>query len=95
MTDISHLVLLPKLVGYLRQNAPYIRLSIVPIEISTPALMAEGGNHLNIGFLLQLEAGFYQPTLFRQEYTVIASPPSTAIRHYSYTPMQLQRFQFI
>jgi len=42
MTDISHWVLLSKLVGYLCQNAPHIRLSIVPIEISTPALMAEG-----------------------------------------------------
>ncbi len=74
MTDISHLVLLPKLVGYLRQNAPNIRLSIVPIDTNTPSLMAEGEIDLAIGFLPQLEAGFYQQTLFRQEYTVIASP---------------------
>ena len=80
MTDISHLVLLPKLVSYLRQNAPNIRLSIVPIDIHTPSLMAEGEIDLAIGFLPQLEAGFYQQTLFRQEYTVIASPSHPRLR---------------
>lgn len=74
MTDISHLVLLPKLVNFLREHAPNIRLNIVPIDTDTPLKMAEGEIDLAIGFIPQLEAGFYQQTLFKQEYTVICSP---------------------
>ncbi len=74
MTDISHLVLLPTLINYLREHAPNISLSIVPIDKDTPAKMANGQIDLAIGFLPHLEAGFYQQTLFKQEYTVICSP---------------------
>ena len=73
MTDISHLVLLPKLINYLREHAPHIRLNIVPIDMHTPAHMASGEIDLAIGFLPQLEAGFYQQTLFKQHYIVLAS----------------------
>ncbi|MBJ9984676.1 LysR family transcriptional regulator [Acinetobacter sp. S40] len=73
MTDISHLVLLPKLINYLRENAPNIRLEIIPITADTPVLMSNGEIDLAIGFLPQLEAGFYQQTLFQQHYVCIAS----------------------
>lgn len=73
MTDISHLVLLPKLINYLREHAPNIRLEIVPITAETPVLMSNGEIDLAIGFLPQLEAGFYQQTLFQQRYVCIAS----------------------
>lgn len=73
MTDISHLVLLPKLINYLREHSPYIRLNIVPIDTHTQALMAAGEIDLAIGFLPQLEAGFYQQTLFQQHYVVVAN----------------------
>ena len=73
MTDISHLVLLPKLINYLREHSPYIRLNIVPIDTQTQALMATGEIDLAIGFLPQLEAGFYQQTLFKQHYVVVAN----------------------
>ncbi len=73
MTDISHLVLLPKLINYLREHSPYIRLNIVPIDMQTQALMAAGEIDLAIGFLPQLEAGFYQQTLFKQHYVVVAN----------------------
>lgn len=73
MTDISHLVLLPRLLNYLRENAPNIRLEIIPIDTSTPLMMSNGDIDLAIGFLPQLEAGFYQQTLFQQRYICIAS----------------------
>ncbi len=73
MTDISHLVLLPKLINYLREHSPYIRLNIVPIDTQTQAFMATGEIDLAIGFLPQLEAGFYQQTLFKQHYVVVAN----------------------
>jgi DNA-binding transcriptional LysR family regulator len=73
MTDISHLVLLPHLINYLRQHAPSIRLEILPIDSQTVPMMSNGDIDLAIGFLPQLEAGFYQQTLFQQHYTCIAS----------------------
>lgn len=73
MTDISHLVLLPKLINYLRAHSPNIRLNIVPIDNNTQHLMSAGEIDLAIGFLPQLEAGFYQQTLFKQRYVVIAN----------------------
>ncbi|CAM4278569.1 LysR family transcriptional regulator [Acinetobacter pragensis] len=73
MTDISHLVLLPKLVSYFRIHAPNIRLNISPIDTQTPLLMSTGEIDLAIGFIPQLEAGFYQQTLFQQYYVCIAN----------------------
>lgn len=73
MTDISHLVLLPKLINYLCIHAPYVRLNIVPIDSNTQAKMSSGEIDLAIGFLPQLEAGFYQQTLFKQYYVVLAN----------------------
>ena len=73
MTDISHLVLLPRLLNYLREHAPNIRLEIVPIDSNTPLMMSNGELDLAIGFLPQLEAGFYQQTFFKQHYVCIAS----------------------
>lgn len=72
MTDISHLVLLPKLMNYLRIHAPHIRLDIIPINSNTAKMMADGEIDLAIGFIPQLEAGFYQQTLFHQRYIGIA-----------------------
>lgn len=74
MTDISHLVLLPRLINYLRQNAPNVSFDIVPIDRDTSAKMADGKIDLAIGYLPHLEAGYYQQTLFKQEYMVICSP---------------------
>ncbi|MGE8538564.1 MAG: LysR family transcriptional regulator [Acinetobacter sp.] len=81
MTDISHLVLLPKLINYLRENAPYIRLNIIPIDTDTQHLMAAGEVDLAIGFIPQLEAGFYQQTLFKQHYVVIANHDHPRLTH--------------
>ncbi|OEC89977.1 LysR family transcriptional regulator [Acinetobacter sp. YK3] len=73
MTDISHLVFLPRLINYLRQHAPSIRLEILPIDSQTALMMSNEDIDLAIGFLPQLEAGFYQQTFFQQHYTCIAS----------------------
>lgn len=73
MTDISHLVFLPRLMNYMHQHAPSIRLEILPIDSQTAPMMSNGDIDLAIGFLPQLEAGFYQQTLFQQHYTCISS----------------------
>ena len=73
MTDVSHLVLLPKISQYLKKHAPHIRLNIRPITSETSYQMANGEIDLALGFLPQLENGFYQQQLFEQYYVVIAA----------------------
>jgi DNA-binding transcriptional LysR family regulator len=62
MTDISQLVLLPKLWESLRRSAPGIRIEIFP------QLLESGQADLSLGFMPQLEAGFFQQVLFRQHF---------------------------
>lgn len=73
MTDISHLKMIPKLVEYLKHHAPHVRLNIVPIGSNLPSIMSNGEVDLAIGFIPQLEAGFYQQTLFKQQYVALIS----------------------
>lgn len=82
MADISQLVLLPKLWSRLRTTAPGIRIEIVPlVEAETTGQLLETGSaDLAIGFMPQLEAGFYQQVLFRQQYVVLASADHPRIR---------------
>lgn len=68
MTDISQLVLLPRLWEMLRGTAPGIRIEIVPLSGDTARLLESGEADLALGFMPQLEAGFYQQLLFRQNF---------------------------
>ena len=73
MTDVSHLVLLPKISQYLKKHAPHIKLNVRAITSETSYQMANGEIDLAVGFLPQLENGFYQQQLFEQYYVVLAS----------------------
>ena len=73
MTDISQLVLLPDLLESLRRIAPGVRLEILPLSDPTARLLEEGDADLALGFMPQLEAGFYQQVLFQQRYVCMAS----------------------
>ena len=68
MTDISQLVLLPRLWESLRVEAPGISIETLPMLDDMPQLLQSGEADLAIGFLPQLEAGFYQQTLFSQSF---------------------------
>jgi DNA-binding transcriptional LysR family regulator len=68
MTDISQLVLLPKLWESLRRSAPGIRIEIFPLSSDTAQMLESGQADLSLGFMPQLEAGFYQQVLFRQHF---------------------------
>lgn len=72
MTDVSHLVLLPKLTKFLKKYAPSVRIKIRPITRETSYQMANGEIDFAIGFLPELEQGFYQQQLFLQYYVVIS-----------------------
>jgi DNA-binding transcriptional LysR family regulator len=84
MTDISHLVLLPMLLKYLKEHAPYITLEILPITPEASTQLLNGDIDLLIGFIPQLEAGIYQQKLFNQHYVAICSPEHSRLTdHYS------------
>jgi len=68
LTDISQAVLLPTLLNHLKRAAPAIQLEIVPISSDTPRMLESGDADLAIGFMPQLEAGFYQQKLFQQRF---------------------------
>lgn len=80
MTDITHLVLLPRLWRRLRAIAPDIRIEIAPLSDDTGRMLEAGEADLAIGFIPSLEAGFYQQALFRQQYVCLASADHPRIR---------------
>ncbi|MDK9704966.1 MAG: LysR family transcriptional regulator [Sulfuritalea sp.] len=73
MTDISQLVLLPKLWKRLRATAPGVRIEISPLSGDTPRMLESGEADLALGFIPQLEAGFYQQLLFRQNFVCMVA----------------------
>jgi DNA-binding transcriptional LysR family regulator len=68
MTDISQIVLLPTLLKRLRAIAPGVRIRVLHIDDTTPQLLESGEAELAVGFMPQLEAGFYQQKLFTQHF---------------------------
>jgi DNA-binding transcriptional LysR family regulator len=73
MTDLSQLVLLPKLWEKLRGNAPNMRIEISPLSPDTGRLLESGQADLALGLVPQLDAGFYQQLLFRQNFVCMVS----------------------
>ena len=80
MTDISQLVLLPKLWETLRVEAPRIRIEITPLSDDTGHRLESGAVDLALGFMPQLEAGFYQNVLFAQTFVCMVSAHHPRIR---------------
>jgi DNA-binding transcriptional LysR family regulator len=73
MTDISEIVLLPKLVNYLQQNAPGMIVEADDISPESRRRLEAGDIDLAVGFMPDLEAGFYQQALFAQDFVCLAS----------------------
>ena len=73
MTDISQLVLLPKLLKTMRLSAPGIKIEIFPLSGDTARLLESGEADLALGFMPLLEAGFYQQVLFMQGFVCMVS----------------------
>lgn len=80
MTDITHLVLLPALINRLRDVAPGINVEITNISGQTPKMLESGEADLAVGFIPQLEAGFYQQKLFDQDFSCVVRIDHPRIR---------------
>lgn len=72
MTDVGETYFLPVLMDALAQTAPGVTLRCVPVADATLREdMAAGRVDLALGLLPQLQAGFFQQTLFRQRYVAL------------------------
>ena len=74
MTDASHITLLPQLLAHVRALAPQVRLEAARIDAGTAQVLQSGEADLAVGLVPWLEAGFYQQTLFPQDWVCIVNP---------------------
>ncbi|MGF6272656.1 DNA-binding transcriptional LysR family regulator [Massilia sp. UYP11] len=80
MTDISEVVLLPRLMNHLRRVAPKVSVVAEKITPESPKRLESGEVDMAIGFMPHLEAGFYQKTLFTQNFVCLAASNHPRIR---------------
>ncbi len=73
MTDISEIVLLPRLVNHLQTTAPGIVIEAEKISPESRPRLESGDADLAVGFTPGLEAGFYQQALFAQDFVCLAA----------------------
>ena len=73
MTDISEIVLLPRLINHLQQAAPGVAIEASPITQDSRRALESGSVDLAVGFTPDLDAGFYQQALFAQDFVCLAS----------------------
>ncbi len=74
MTDASHVTLLPRLLGRLHQQARMVRVEALQIDVRTGLRLQSGEADLALGLIPELEAGFYQQTLYGQDWVCLANP---------------------
>ncbi|HWT18715.1 MAG TPA: LysR family transcriptional regulator [Variovorax sp.] len=71
MTDVSHLEFLPRLIHRMAQVAPSIHIEVLRIGPDTRRLLESGEADLAVGYMPELEAGFYQQQLFEQGFSCV------------------------
>ncbi len=80
MSDVANITLLPKILAHVRSVAPNIRLKASRIDRQTAQIMEAGEADLAIGLLPELGKGFYQQSLFSQDWVCLASPQHPRIQ---------------
>ena len=73
MADSSHLCLMPQLLAHVREVAPHVRLAAARIDAETAHALESGAADLALGFVPWLESGFYQQTLFPQDWVCLVN----------------------
>ena len=73
MTDASHITLLPRLFSYVRALAPQVRLEAATIDAQMAPALQSGEGDLALGLVPGLEAGYYQQTLFSQDWICLCN----------------------
>lgn len=80
MSDASLITILPVLLSHLRVVAPDVELEVLRISPETAVLLQSGQADIALGLLPNLESGYYQQALFKQEWVCLANPKHTRIR---------------
>lgn len=73
MTDASHITLLPRLFSHVRALAPQVRLQAATLDAQMAQALQSGEGDLALGLVPGLEAGFYQQTLFAQDWVCLCN----------------------
>ena len=73
MTDISEIIILPKLINHLQKTAPGLVIEAEKISADSRQRLASGDVDLAVGFLPDLEGGFFQQALFDQDFVCLAA----------------------
>lgn len=77
MTDASHITLLPRLYAHVRALAPQVRLEAATMDARLVPALQSGEADLALGLVRTLEAGleagFYQQTLFEQDWICLCN----------------------
>lgn len=73
MADSSHLCLMPQLLAHVRAVAPHVGLVAARIDGETAHALESGAADLALGFVPWLESGFYQQTLFPQDWVCLVN----------------------
>jgi DNA-binding transcriptional LysR family regulator len=75
LTDLGEAFFLPRLLARLRDAAPAVTLTTLPMpDLNPQAALERGEVDLAIGNLPDLAPGFYQQRLFREHYVAIMRP---------------------
>ncbi|WP_417559262.1 LysR family transcriptional regulator [Marinomonas sp.] len=81
MTDASHITLLPTIQKKLQEVAPNISIKVIRFDMNLEANLQNGEADLAIGLLPDLDTGFYQQTLFPQDWVCLVKQAHPRINH--------------
>lgn len=71
MTDASHATLLPELFKRIANTAPHVNLEAIRIDSYSAGKLQAGEADLAMGYLPDLDTGFYQQTLYQQDWVCV------------------------
>lgn len=91
MTDASHVTLLPRLFSHLHALAPRVRIEVGALHPGMAEDLRDGRADLALGLIPQLESGFYQQTLFEQDWICLASKHHPRVKPAAFTRRDYQR----
>src|SRR5262249_28101173 len=70
--DVGQMVLLPRLIGFLRKEAPRASVKALPIPLTNPgAALSSGEVDIAVGIFDNLTTGFHQSFVLRERYVCV------------------------
>jgi DNA-binding transcriptional LysR family regulator len=93
MTDASHITLLPQLLAHVRALAPGVSLQASRIDTHLASALQAGEADIAVGFLPWLDIGFYQQTLYAQDWICLANAQHPRVVDEHSDPWSLDKYQ--